>query len=291
MKTSLLILAIGAAAAVITVVVSTKNKGEPGIADPDHDKRTLVRFVSRYPGLASFIRRRLDRKRAGGLLLTIGFVGVFLVALWIGALFDMIDEGSGFARLDTIVADYGARNADLAAFDIYRWFTRLGGTPIVTAVTVLVGGWGWWRYENVHVALFMASVAIGQALMNNSLKWLVSRERPGLAQLAPWSGSSFPSGHSAAAAATFAAAAFVLTLRRPRRDKVIAAAGAAFVAFGVAATRALLGVHWFTDVIAGVALGFGWFLVCAVAFGGRIMKFGEPRDEVVARTASQQRAP
>ena len=108
MKTSLLILAIGAAAAVITVVVSTKNKGEPGIADPDHDKRTLVRFVSRYPGLASFIRRRLDRNRAGGLLLTIGFVGVFLVALWIGALFDMIDEAMSGMQLTVPVTSRSA---------------------------------------------------------------------------------------------------------------------------------------------------------------------------------------
>jgi undecaprenyl-diphosphatase len=280
MKTSLVVLAVGAAAAAIVVALSISRRTDIDPIDPEPEKRKLIRAVSRHPRLAAFVRRRLDRTSAGGLLMTIGFVGVFLAALWVGAVFDMIHSGSGFARLDSMVADYGARNADTAAFDVYALFTRLGGTPFVTLATIVVGGWGWWRFENAHVALFMASVTIGQALLNNGLKMIVERERPGLAQLAPWAGSSFPSGHAAAAAATFAAVAFILTLGRDRRAKAAAGGAAAFVAFGVAATRALLGVHWVTDVITGMAVGFAWFLICAVAFGGRIMRFGQPRDEI-----------
>ena len=49
---------------------------------------------------------------------------------------------------------------------------------------------------------------------------------------------------------------------------------AAGIAVAVAASRVLLDVHWLTDVIAGLALGWGWFAVCAIAFGGRILRFG-----------------
>ena len=54
------------------------------------------------------------------------------------------------------------------------------------------------------------------------------------------------------------------------------AAGAALVAIAVATSRALLGVHWLTDVVAGVFVGWGWFLLVAVLFGGRIFRLGDP---------------
>jgi undecaprenyl-diphosphatase len=36
----------------------------------------------------------------------------------------------------------------------------------------------------------------------------------------------------------------------------------------------LLTVHWLSDVIAGLALGWAWFAACAIAFGGRLLRFG-----------------
>ena len=62
------------------------------------------------------------------------------------------------------------------------------------------------------------------------------------------------------------------------------------VAIVVAASRALLGVHWLTDVIAGLIVGWSWFFVVAVIFGGRLQRFGDPavRDPRSLETSNQE---
>ncbi len=110
----------------------------------------------------------------------------------------------------------------------------------------------------------------------NSVKLLVERVRPTLNPVAATLGPSFPSGHSANAAAFYAAAALLIGRRQARPIRAGLAGAAVGIAVAVAASRVLLDLHWLTDVIAGAAVGWAWFAVCAIAFGGRIFRFGSP---------------
>jgi membrane-associated phospholipid phosphatase len=44
-------------------------------------------------------------------------------------------------------------------------------------------------------------------------------------------------------------------------------------------------VHWLTDVLAGLALGWGWFALCSIAFVGQMFRFRVPTEPDKRRPA------
>jgi undecaprenyl-diphosphatase len=117
------------------------------------------------------------------------------------------------------------------------------------------------------------------------VKDLVGRLRPTLNPAAASLGPSFPSGHSATAAAFYAATALVIGRGLGGRARRLAAAIAVAVAVAVAGSRVLLDLHWFSDVVGGLALGWAWFAVCAVVFGGRLLVPTAAADVAAAEAA------
>jgi undecaprenyl-diphosphatase len=234
---------------------------------------------------ARWLRRRLDPGAATGLALTVALGLIFAAALGFGLVSEMVTSQTGLYRYDASAAAWGADNATPFSTRVLGLITWLGATVTVLALTVALGVLEWLRRRRLAVLAFLVTVVIGQNLIANTVKVLVDRDRPPVPHLAASSGFSFPSGHTAAAAATWAAVALVLGRGRPLPVKAWLAAGAALLTVAVAASRVLLGVHWLTDVIGGAALGFGWFVVCSVAFGGALLHFGAPAERVEAEEA------
>ena len=135
-----------------------------------------------------------------------------------------------------------------------------------------------WRTRTSAVVGFLTVVVVGQVIVMNLTKFVVDRARPDIHRLTGFSGSSFPSGHATTAAATFAAIALLVGRGRSWRAKALLAGAAAAIAVAVATSRVLLGVHWFTDVLAGLAMGWAWFALSSIAFGGRVLRFGRPAE-------------
>jgi membrane-associated phospholipid phosphatase len=173
-------------------------------------------------------------------------------------------QGGGALRLDPGVERYWVDHRTAWATAALKGVTSLGSNavlvPVVAFVVVvlLARGRDWRR------ALFLTAAIAGSVALYQLFKTLADRPRPPVAvHLVHASGSAFPSGHATDAAAVWAALAVIAATGRSVRVKWAMGAAAALVALIVGFSRIYLGVHWLTDVVAGLALGWAWlaFLV------------------------------
>jgi undecaprenyl-diphosphatase len=74
----------------------------------------------------------------------------------------------------------------------------------------------------------------------------------------------------------------LIGIGRSERVQAVLASAAVGLATGIACSRVFLGVHWLTDVVGGLILGWAWFALCSIAFGGRLLHFGAPAETAEA---------
>ncbi|MFN8021266.1 MAG: phosphatase PAP2 family protein [Acidimicrobiales bacterium] len=279
-----------AAVTAASTVSSVSSRWHTDPVDPAPEQRRVERALRRSDRARAALRRHTDRWSAGTVLIVTSLVVLLAVSVVVGVLLDMIDEQRGLASLDSRVAEWGAAHATTTSTRVIEAITQLGARPVVMAALLLAALSDAVRRRNKEVFAFVAAVGLGEMLLNNAIKLIVHRERPPVLHLVEAGGWSFPSGHTSAAAAGWMAVALVLGRNRPRRVRAGLAAGAVLIATAVATSRALLGVHWFTDVLAGLMVGWGWYLLVAIAFGGRRQRLGEPVERVVAGEAAHDLA-
>jgi undecaprenyl-diphosphatase len=221
---------------------------------------------------------RLDPGAATGLALTAALGVIVLAGVLLGALAFLVRGQSGVVRADSSIERWGHDHASNFATDVLNAITHVGEPTVVIGLAVVVAIAETIRTRSHWVIPFMALVVAGNGLVTTSVKELIDRARPTLNPVAHTLGPSFPSGHSSWSAAFFAATALLLMRGRSRRVQAIIVGLCAAAAVSIATTRVLLGAHWLSDVIAGLALGSAWFCVCAIAFGGRLLRFGSPAE-------------
>ena len=240
--------------------------------------RVVQREMAAHRTFRTFVQDRLSPAKVTGLALTVALTLLVVVAV----LAFEVRRQAFVAEMDLDIARWAADHASASSSSFLLRFTDLGSTAVVAAITVAVAIVEVLRTRARGVVVFLAVTVLGANLATNLVKAIVGRPRPDVDPLAHFSGFSFPSGHSSAAAACFAACALCLSRRRSLPARLVLTCVAAALAVMVATSRVLLGVHWASDAFAGLCFGAGWFALCAIAFGGRLLRFGAP-VEVAAR--------
>jgi undecaprenyl-diphosphatase len=147
----------------------------------------------------------------------------------------------------------------------WRDVTALGSDVVVGLVTALVVGFLLVERKWRSAVLILVAIA-GGTLSSTVLKLTFNRPRPDVvAHLVHVSSTSFPSGHSLIAAVIYPTlGALLASLSVNRRTKLYYLLSAVFIMLLVGASRMYLGVHYPSDVLAGLSLGLAWSLLCWV---------------------------
>ncbi len=211
-------------------------------------------------GKPSFLRARLARDHYLGLPLTTGILAVLCTT----ALFALVAlhalRPGALPDLDQRIADWFHVRASSSLTTAMLAFTHLHGTIGILAMSALLAlrlmrdkAWAW-------LLTLIVSVP-GGMLFNYGWKFIFQRVRPQFDQpILILHSYSFPSGHTIGAALFYSVLAAWLTTQpagAQRRLTIVAAAVALTALTGL--SRIYLGAHFFSDVIAAMLEGWGWF--------------------------------
>ena len=203
---------------------------------------------------------------------------------------------AALATLGAIVAAGAAWDVDARAWAaglpggvvrVFEFITKFGESGYVFALIAIVGVWAIaarGRGDRARVeagltqlaarAMFLFCVAAGSGLASQALKHMFGRARPKLYDVVgPFhfdtfsiyaTYASFPSGH----AVTAFAMALAIYYLSPRVGMALFICAAL-----VAASRVIIGAHYLSDVLAGVALGVASSLILRREFAARGVVF------------------
>jgi undecaprenyl-diphosphatase len=221
-------------------------------------------FRDRHPRTAGFIAARFARGEYLGLHLTVGFL-ISLAALWIfaGVTEDVVHHDP-LTTFDLAVTKWIRAHTTPLGDRIFT-VVSLIGSPIVMAAVGTIGAIliivrRKWLVLAAWIAGFMGAGALSYVL-----KIVIQRPRPvGASAFLHGETFSFPSGHALGSLVGYGMLAYVIGSNwiESRRGRLRLAIATAVLVIAIGVSRLYLGVHYFSDVVGGYAVGILWLSVC-----------------------------
>jgi undecaprenyl-diphosphatase len=244
----------------------------------------VARLRTRYDAQLRWLLRRLTPGQYLGLHLTVGLLAA-AGGLWLfGGLAEDLLTGDPIVRFDRALDDYLHAHAtpDLTTF--FLIVTALGSIEVIVLLGVVEAAFLAWRRRWLFLGSWLAAVA-GSAVLNQLLKGLFARPRPHFDHpLLVETSYSFPSGHAMESFVVYGMLAYFAVLAlRTWESRVGVVLGAALLVVLIGFSRMYLGVHYFSDVIAGYAAGGVW--LSALITGVETIRRSKKEAKIGGRTS------
>lgn len=200
-----------------------------------------------------------------GLRLFVGFLVVFVGTLLFSWLAKSVGMAGTLVQFDNNVALLLHREATPQTTRIFLMISMLG-LQVLWIVCVAVALLLAFRRQWIHLITLLVAWLGGEGL-NWLLKQVFARPRPSFPDpLISALDFSFPSGHAMFSAIAYGLLAYFLLLGvRHALLRVVIIVGAIVLVGLIGLSRIYLGVHYFSDVIAGFAAGSAWLAICITA--------------------------
>jgi undecaprenyl-diphosphatase len=197
-----------------------------------------------------------------GVFLVIGVVIAIAGTLAFAEIGDWVQKGLT-QSFDVAVLEWMHRHSSPLLTQIATELTYLG-TGTVVLMIVAVAALFLWHTEHKHSARLLLAAVAGNILLNGMLKLVFHRDRPTVFEWQTTAvSSSFPSGHAMSATVCYGTVAYlVIRLQKHHWSRVLTGCAAVLLILLVCTTRLYLGVHYPSDVIAGMLVGLAWAAFC-----------------------------
>jgi membrane-associated phospholipid phosphatase len=238
-----------------------------------------ARLRERYDRQLRWLLRRLTPGQYLGLHLTVGLMTA-AGCLWLfGGLAEDILTKDPLVRYDRAIADYLHSGATPPLTKFFLAVTALGSIETMALLGIIVAAVLAKRRQWVYLGTWIAAVG-GSVVLDRLLKELFARPRPFFEHpLLLETSYSFPSGHAMESLVVYGVLAYfaVLALVRSWRARTAVVFGAALLVLLIGFSRLYLGVHYFSDVVAGYAAGGVW-LSALITGAETIRRSKKPRS-------------
>ncbi|HHO6040497.1 TPA: phosphatase PAP2 family protein [Staphylococcus aureus] len=156
--------------------------------------------------------------------------------------------------IDNEVYEFVYSSESFITTSIMLGATKVGEVWAMLCISLLLVAYLMLKRHKIEALFFALTMALS-GILNPALKNIFDRERPTLLRLIDITGFSFPSGHAMGSTAYFGSRIYLLNRLNQGNSKGILIGLCAAMILLISISRVYLGVHYPTDIIAGIIGG------------------------------------